>query len=176
MASEYGVVEFLSTSNEPNIGIPELEGLSCCCGTIFVPRFTENFVYHFTFGLRCSERYTTLGKIAISIRRKSSLPRQEYFASRVSSTLNLSPCLRLYPSSVPRSTSSFFSSLLSSPLPSAFPLFFLSFFFYHYRVYVCFSCRCRDHWQQRHCARHYACFGVNTREIVLDFRREAVDG
>ena len=130
MASEYGVVEFLSTSNEPNIGIPELEGLSCCCGTIFVPRFTENFVYHFTFGLRCSERYTTLGKIVISIRRKSSLPRQEYFASRVSSTLNLSPCLRLYPSSVPRSTSSFFSSLLSSPLTSSFcfsPLFSLLF-------------------------------------------------
>lgn len=34
VASEYGVAEFLSTSNDPNIGIPELEGLSCCCGTI----------------------------------------------------------------------------------------------------------------------------------------------
>lgn len=35
VASEYGVAEFLSTSNDPNMGIPELEGLSCCCGTIF---------------------------------------------------------------------------------------------------------------------------------------------
>lgn len=39
VASEYGVRESLFTSNDPNvIGTPEeLEGLSCCVGTIFGP-------------------------------------------------------------------------------------------------------------------------------------------
>lgn len=49
VASEYGVGESLFTSNDPNMmGIPEeLEGLSCCVGTIFGPLPKELHV-HFT--------------------------------------------------------------------------------------------------------------------------------
>jgi len=52
VASEYGVGEFLSTSNDPNMGIAELEELSCCDGTIFEPLFSVREkklrVQHFT--------------------------------------------------------------------------------------------------------------------------------
>lgn len=49
VASEYGVGESLFTSNDPNMmGTPEeLEGLSCCVGTIFGPLPKELHV-HFT--------------------------------------------------------------------------------------------------------------------------------
>jgi len=49
VASEYGVRESLFTSNDPNMmGTPEeLEGLSCCVGTIFGPLPKELHV-HFT--------------------------------------------------------------------------------------------------------------------------------
>lgn len=54
VASEYGVAEFLSTSNDPNVGSPEVEGLSCCCGTIFVTLCGQTLRVHTTLSIQQS--------------------------------------------------------------------------------------------------------------------------
>lgn len=81
VASEYGVAEFLSTSNDPNIGIPELEGLSCCCGTILRAENYNKFLL-ITSLLICDrdDTHCTRKKIrSVEGRRNDSMLRISFF-------------------------------------------------------------------------------------------------
>lgn len=82
VASEYGVAEFLSTSNDPNIGIPELEGLSCCCGTILRAENYNKFLL-ITSLLICDrdDTHCTRKKIrSVEGRRNDSMLRISFFS------------------------------------------------------------------------------------------------